>query len=58
MSEHKLVDGTLIREAGGIVARCTCDWVSRGHFSSLSASATFMAHQEDEANITEDDSHE
>lgn len=43
---HKLIDNTLVREAEGITARCKCGWVSRGHFSSLGASAAFTDHQE------------
>jgi len=46
MSDHKLVAGTLLRESGGIVARCTCGWVSGGHFSSMGASAAMMDHKE------------
>lgn len=47
MTEHNLVDGALKVQEGGIVARCKCGWVSRGHFSSLAASAAFMDHQEE-----------
>lgn len=47
MEKHELVDGTLNREHDGIVAYCTCGWFSRGHFSSLAASARFMSHQEE-----------
>lgn len=44
---HELIDGTLVHEKGrGIVARCICGWSSE-HFSSLSASAAFMEHQEE-----------
>lgn len=43
---HELVDNTLIREAGGIVAVCTCGWRSREHFTSLSASVAFRTHAE------------
>lgn len=46
MTEHKLVDGTLKREAGGIAARCECGWVS-SHFTSLAASAAMVEHQEE-----------
>ena len=45
MAEHKLVGGTLTRNEDGIVARCTCGWVST-HFSSMAASAAFQDHQE------------
>jgi hypothetical protein len=44
MAEHKLVGGTLTRNEGGIVARCTCGWSST-HFSSMAASAAFQDHQ-------------
>jgi hypothetical protein len=43
---HRLVDDTLTRDADGITARCTCGWESRGHFSSMAASALFREHQE------------
>ena len=43
---HCLTDETLTREADGIMARCTCSWSSRGHFSSMAASAAFREHQE------------
>jgi hypothetical protein len=46
MTEHRLIDDTLVREADGIVARCICGWVSRGHFTSLSASADFWNHRD------------
>jgi len=46
MMQHELVDNTLIRDANGITARCTCGWVSAGHFSALAASAAFHLHQE------------
>ena len=42
---HQLIDDTLIRAAGGIVAKCTCGWVSRPYFSGMSASLTFREHQ-------------
>lgn len=45
-TSHGLVGGTLRREEDGITARCQCGWVSRGHFSSLAASAAFRDHQE------------
>lgn len=40
--EHKL-DGTLKRQDGSIIARCSCGWAS-SHFTSLSASAAFQDH--------------
>lgn len=42
---HTLTEG-LQRDQDGITARCTCGWVSRGHFTSLMASAAFREHQE------------
>lgn len=45
MSEHRLVNNTLTRKPGGIVAKCTCGWTSE-HFTSLSASAAFLNHVE------------
>jgi hypothetical protein len=47
MIEHALVDDALTVENGGIAARCKCGWVSRGHFSSLAASAAFQEHIEE-----------
>lgn len=47
--QHDLVDRTLIRADDGIVARCTCGWVSRGYFTILTASGAFRDHQEAEA---------
>lgn len=44
---HMLRDGALTRDEAGITAQCECGWVSRGHFSSLAASAAFRAHVED-----------
>lgn len=44
--QHNLVGSTLIRVDDGIVARCTCGWVSRECFSSLIASSIFRDHQE------------
>lgn len=41
---HRLVNGTLVREGKGIDAICECGWASRGHFSSLAASAAFREH--------------
>lgn len=43
-TEHRLVDDTLTREPEGIVARCVCGWVSRPHFSSMTASLSFQKH--------------
>lgn len=43
--EHKLEGGMLKRTGNGVVASCTCGWVS-SHFTSLAASAEFMDHQE------------
>jgi len=45
---HQLVDNTLTRDADGITARCICGWSSRGHFTSLAASARFQDHAEQE----------
>lgn len=47
MTNHKLVDDTLVRERDGIVTRCTCGWVSGGHFSSMGASAALIIHKEE-----------
>lgn len=44
---HKLVDGTLYRMKDGIVATCTCGWTSGPRFTSLTASALFLGHQEE-----------
>jgi hypothetical protein len=46
MTKHQLVGNTLVRDRKGIAARCTCGWSSGGHFSSMSASAAMMDHQE------------
>lgn len=46
MTEHRLVNDTLVHESGGIVARCVCGWSSGGHFSSMGASAAMMDHKE------------
>lgn len=43
---HKLLNGTLTRVVGGIVAECVCGWRSRPHFTSLSASSDFQEHLE------------
>jgi len=48
-TEHRLVGGVVTIEDDGIMARCTCTWVSRGHFSSLAASAAFQNHLDDVA---------
>lgn len=46
MTDHKLVDNTLVRgEGGGILARCVCGWRSE-HFSTFAASAAFQDHKE------------
>lgn len=45
-TEHKLIDATLVREPGGIVARCICGWVSRPCFSSMVASNEFQTHRD------------
>lgn len=47
--KHELVNGTLTRESDGIMAKCTCGWVTRGRFSSFAASAAFQEHQESPA---------
>lgn len=44
MTEHRLVDATLIREGDGIVARCVCGWRTAPCFSSFLASAYFEQH--------------
>lgn len=46
--QHSLAGNTVTNEGGGqgITARCTCGWVSAGHFSSMGASAAFLNHQE------------
>jgi len=48
MTKHKLVDGCVKVEAGGIAARCTCGWSSLGHFTGMGASAAFQDHVEEE----------
>ena len=45
--EHRLKDNTLTRVKSGILAECECGWRSV-HFTSFSASAAFMDHQERE----------
>lgn len=47
MNDHYLIDGTLIRIASGIVARCSCGWISIPHFNSFTASVNFRQHQND-----------
>jgi hypothetical protein len=47
--DHRLVNGELMCEEGGITARCTCGWVSGGHFSSAAASVAMMDHKDKEA---------
>jgi hypothetical protein len=44
-ASHSL-NGGLNRDESGITAKCTCGWVSRGHFTSLAASAAFRDHVE------------
>jgi hypothetical protein len=46
MSQHELVDNTLIVVPGGVLARCTCGWQSGPRFSSMVASALFRDHLE------------
>lgn len=43
---HKLVGDTLYIERGGIVAKCTCGWRSREHFTMLTAASAFEYHKE------------
>ena len=58
MTKHKLVDGTLYveREADGkpkgIIGRCTCGWNTGYRFTSFSASAAFLDHQESVRSVT------
>lgn len=42
--KHELKGNTLIREAGGIVAECTCGWKSPEHFSTMITSLAFEDH--------------
>jgi hypothetical protein len=49
MSDHRLVDDTLVVVEGGIVGRCECGWTTGACFSSLVASVLFRDHVEDEA---------
>jgi len=42
--DHRLVGDAVHRLDDGILAQCTCGWVSRGHFSSMAASAAFREH--------------
>lgn len=53
---HLLVDNCVTNEGGGrgITAKCTCGWVSGGHFSSMSASAMFQDHKEHEERVERD----
>lgn len=46
MAEHKLINGTLVVTQDGVVAKCSCGWVSRPCFTSMTASCLFMDHQE------------
>lgn len=46
MNEHELIDGTLITVPGGIVAKCTCGWVSDIGFSGMMTSLRFREHQQ------------
>ena len=46
---HILEAGALSVERDGIMAKCVCGWISRGHFSSMGASVAFMNHQEQAA---------
>jgi hypothetical protein len=45
--QHKLVDSCVKADRSGVTARCSCGWVSGGHFSGAAASAAFMDHQEE-----------
>jgi hypothetical protein len=45
MSEHRLIDNTLIVIEGGVEARCICGWKSGPRFTSMVASALFQDHQ-------------
>jgi len=47
LDRHWLMGETLTREHDGILARCICGWTSRGHFSSMAASAAFQNHLDD-----------
>jgi hypothetical protein len=44
MAEHRLVNDTLVVEAGGVVARCICGWESGARFTGMVASALFLDH--------------
>lgn len=46
--EHHLIDNTLFIEEAGVLAKCTCGWVSRPYFSGTSANLAFREHQESE----------
>lgn len=45
-TDHQLIDDTLVTEADGIVAHCTCGWSSRPCFSSSIASIEFRNHRD------------
>ena len=45
--KHELVGKSLDIEVDGVIARCTCGWISRGHFSGFTASAAFQEHKEE-----------
>lgn len=50
--KHELAGGGLLtRGPKGIDAVCVCGWFSKGHFTSLSASAAFREHQDDPASL-------
>lgn len=49
MSEHRLIKGTLVRTAYGIVADCVCGWTSGPRVSSMVASVAMQDHREAEA---------
>lgn len=42
---HRMIGDTMVRERDGIVAKCTCGWVSRPYFSGMSATVAFRDHQ-------------
>jgi hypothetical protein len=41
---HRLVNDTLVAEAGGIVGRCVCGWSTGPRFTSMVASSLFRDH--------------
>lgn len=43
---HELIDGSLVVEADGVVARCVCGWTSGPRFSGMIASNAFNEHKE------------